>query len=262
MFGRLFFAIVFSAAILHSGQAVTASSDALILPQFEKQYLAAIQPIFGCPDVDFEPSKLQDNFMCSDVHIELKKIESSAPRGTILKQIPAAGSALDDLKEIYFRVSDGLEIPNLVNLSLAAAQDMLSKRGIPFMHRTTQIHLGIPAGRIAHQVPAPSTRLDASRQVLFLDVSRSPGVRVPDLRGLTLAAAKRKLQKYGLAPSHNSLPSAIAQLCGESVYYYGEVLSTKPSYGTYVMPRSKLHLSFRVRENRMTQPCGPGGMPL
>ena len=256
------FAILLTAAILHSGQTVTASTDTVVLPQFEKQYLAAIQPIFGCPDVDIVLSKLKDSFMCSDVHVELKKIESSAPRGTILKQIPAAGSGLDNLKEIYFRVSDGLEVPNVVDMSLAAAQDMLSKRGIPFLHRATQMHLGIPAGRIVHQVPAPSTRLDASRQVLFLDVSRSPGVRVPDLRGLILGEANKKIRRLGLVPSHTSIPSSVFQLCGESVSIWATVLSTKPSHGTYVVPGSKLHLSVKIHERRSTEVCGRGGMPL
>ena len=260
MFERPFLAIVFAAAILHSTPAVTASADETTLPQFETQYLAAIQSFFGCPALDLDLSKLQDSFRCSDVHIELKKIESPAPRGTILKQIPAAGSVLGELKQIYFRVSDGLEVPNVVNLSLRAAQEILSKRSIPFLHQATEIHLGIPAGRVVHQVPTPSSRLDASRHVLFLNVSKSPGVRVPDLRGLTLKAAKKRLRSYGLSLlGYNSLPPSHYPLCGRSIwYFYGKVRSTKPSRGTYVMPGSTLYLSVSVHEQTGNEPCYRG----
>ena len=265
MLKRPSLSLFFCTLLLLTTVSVQAKEDVPIIPKLEGQHFSAVRSYFDCLNADFNLLNWNDTISCSDAYIELKKVDSSEFRGTILKQIPAAGSPLGESAELYLRVSNGLIPPNLVHLPLSEAQSILTTLGIPFLHSQTTIHLGVATGFVAHQIPAPFTRLDASRQVVFLDVSSSPGVKVPNLRGMSHNKLQETLHPLGLTfIADEPLPDTIFEsICKPSFHYsYDKVTSTQPASGAYVHPNTKFIVTFSIRQYTQDgEPCY-NGVPL
>jgi penicillin-binding protein 1A len=131
-------------------------------------------------------------------------------------------------------------VPNMVGLSLDAAQDALQQAGfrVSLVEDPTS---SAPTGTVVDQNPAAGTAA-LQRGVVALVVSAAPpSTTVPDMVGLDVAAARAELAAVGLIASESSTPDeAIA----------GTVLAQDPAAGTVVRAGSTV---------RLVLSAGPGG---
>lgn len=96
-------------------------------------------------------------------------------------------------------------------------------------------HLSVPRGVVANQVPQAGALLDPSRQVIFVDISSDPGIKLPHLIGASPKAALDRLSWLGL----EGRPECQGLRIGD---HDDVVIQSDPAPGTYVVPGSVIHL--------------------
>ncbi|MGO8058267.1 PASTA domain-containing protein [Rhizobium johnstonii] len=189
------------------------------------------------------------------IKIDFQKIDSVELRGKILDQIPAGGEAIGKDRRVFVRWSDGIIVPNLAGKPLADAQAELTKLGLNFASSDRR-HDGLVKGSVASQVPRANERIDASRQVVFLDLVGGRYVAVPDVNGKHLNDALATIKNGELAGSENPADASFAatpvqesQINCETVRTTTAVASsTEPAAGTELYPGQQVI----VRWSKMT----------
>jgi len=129
--------------------------------------------------------------------------ESSEASGMVLSQRPAAGQTLERGARVDFVVAvpAAIAVPNVVNLTIDGAKLALEKAGLTVGNvRETTNNTG-SAGTVLSQGPSAGTRIKPGTRVDLLVVAKLPSsgeIEVPDLRNLTLDAARTKLKEVRL----------------------------------------------------------------
>jgi hypothetical protein len=129
--------------------------------------------------------------------------ESSEASGTVLSQRPAAGQVLERGARVDFVVAvpAAIAVPNVVNLPIDGAKFALEKAGLTVGSvRETSSNVSSP-GTVLSQGPMAGTRIKPGMQVDLVIVAKlqsSGEIEVPDLRNLTLDAARTKLKEVRL----------------------------------------------------------------
>lgn len=129
------------------------------------------------------------------------------------------------------------EVPALEGLSLDAARDMLTARGLRMVNRGERHHDTVEAGQIAEQQPGAGSMVRSDDEVSVF-VSLGPDrVEVPDVTGLSLAPARARLNNVGLRPAAETVIAIGAE--GRA----GTVSGTTPSAGERVERESEVVLT-------------------
>ena len=141
---------------------------------------------------------------------EVARSYSSAPRGTVISQIPAAAAPVTQGGRFSLLVSDGPRgeltfLPDLSGLpledALALAEAAGFMRGAVRLERTPGN--GIPAGTVLAQNIAPYIDVplqEAQLRLTLAAASSTPsGDGTPDLTGLDLGSAQRRARALGLS---------------------------------------------------------------
>ncbi|MBZ4682614.1 MAG: eukaryotic-like serine/threonine-protein kinase [Fusobacteriaceae bacterium] len=137
--------------------------------------------------------------------IKLKKVDedfSEFEKGKIYLQIPEAGSSIKKGRTIKVWVSKGknsIVVPDFSNLDIIDAKVMAEQKGfsiknIVYTHSTQKINTIITTD------PKEGTIMSSDKQLSFL-VSSGPineFVRMPDIIGLNINDARKKLEKNQL----------------------------------------------------------------
>jgi hypothetical protein len=102
---------------------------------------------------------------------------TTVPVGQVFNQNPLAGTVVESGTTVTFNVSTGTVVPDVVNLSEAAAQASLTSAGLIKGTVTTTHHQSIPAGNVVSQNPLAGNNAEPGSAVdLVLSLGRVPVV--------------------------------------------------------------------------------------
>ena len=162
-----------------------------------------------------------------------------APKSTVLSQTPPPGSSEPRGAEIVLDVSAGqrqLQVPPVVGLTQALAQDALEKAGLEMgevRERESQSARGavLETSPAAGQTVSPSTRID------IVVSSGPPAVEAPDVVGQSYATARTLLEQVGLRVGDVTVDSL-------STSIPSTVISQTPAAGSRLAPGSRISLTI------------------
>ncbi|HSV56032.1 MAG TPA: PASTA domain-containing protein [Magnetospirillaceae bacterium] len=170
--------------------------------------------------------------------IALRFSSDPADRGRILEQSPPAGAIVKAGRRIQLAVSRGpavTQVENFVGQTLDEVkihlQTVFSSAHPLLQVREPPMHIfdRAPAGTILEQKPMPGTEISGLTELVFV-VSRGPEVarvRVPDLRGLSITDAVRRIEDSGIAFTFSMRPP-------EGRERPGVVVSQTPAAGALI----------------------------
>jgi eukaryotic-like serine/threonine-protein kinase len=162
-----------------------------------------------------------------------------APKSTVLAQSPPPGATEPRGSEIVLDVSAGqrqLQVPPVVGLTQALAQDAIEKAGLE-MGEVTEQESESARGAVLSTNPAAGTAVSPSTRVDLVVSSGPPAVNAPDVVGQSYGAARAMLEQVGLRlgdVTTDSLATGIPQT----------VISQTPAAGARVAPGTRVSLSI------------------
>ncbi len=154
---------------------------------------------------------------------------NTVPAGSVISQDPVAGTLLSPGLPVDLVVSLGppIAVPDVTGQLQAAAEAAITGAGLALGMVTTQNDPVVPVDNVISQNPAAGTLVDPGSSV-DLVVSLGPGtIAVPDVVGLTQAAAEAAITGAGLTVG------TVAQATSDTVPA-GNVISQDPVGGTLV----------------------------
>ena len=168
---------------------------------------------------------------------EVSQAEAEAPAGTVLSQDPGADSTVDQNSTVALTVSSGppaVTIPDVAGQPAADAQAALTDQGLS-VTLDERTNGKVPAGDAVKTEPAAGETVEVGSEVTLI-VSKGPKqVTVPDVVGLSEAAAKTAIKDAGLKPGEVSQAEAEAPA--------GTVLSQDPGADSTVDQNSTVALT-------------------
>jgi len=154
----------------------------------------------------------------------------TVPAGDVMSQTPAAGTEVLPGAAVALEVSLGpapVAVPNVVGLTRAAAEAALTGAGLTLGVVTESYSATVPAGDVMSQTPVAGTEVFPGAAVdIEVSLGAAP-VAVPNVVGLTRAAAEAALADAGLTLG------AVTESYSATVPA-GDVMSQTPVAGTEV----------------------------
>jgi beta-lactam-binding protein with PASTA domain len=166
--------------------------------------------------------------------------QSSAtiPSGLVISETPTAGTTVASGSAINLVVSSGpasVSVPNVVGLTQAAATTAITGSGLTLGTVTQQSSATVASGLVINESPLAGASV-ASGSAVNIVVSSGPGpVAVPNVVGLTQAAATTAITSAGL-----TLGTVTQQ--SSATVAAGLVISESPTAGTSVTAKSVVNL--------------------
>lgn len=175
------------------------------------------------PEITIEPTKEVENKVPNVMNLKLSDVESqlrtlglqvsvteeeseSVDAGYIIRQDLTEGTVITDGMTINLVVSKGKKtvytVPNVVNYTANDASTTLQRAGY-LVVQETEYNDSIEEGKVIRTNPAAGTNANpgATITIYVSKGKEDTSVLVPDLRGSTLAQAKKKLEQQGLVLS-------------------------------------------------------------
>ncbi len=193
--------VLFLACAIFTGTVGLILLDTAIMP-----YLIRKGQQVEVPDVvDLTPVQARRKLHRSGLRLKLQnpRWDTSIPEGHILQQNPVAFSRVKQNRTIYAVPSLGnklYQIPDLQGRSLREAQLWIQQSGLAVGEITEEASQKVKEGLVISQWPPSDKEVDVGTPVSLV-ISTGPAraiVRVPDLVGLTLDAARKSLATFGL----------------------------------------------------------------
>jgi serine/threonine-protein kinase len=162
-----------------------------------------------------------------------------APKTTVLAQSPPPGSSEQRGTEIVLDVSAGqrqLQVPHILGLTQALAQDAIEKAGLEVGDVTEQESQSA-RGAVLQSNPAAGTAVSPSTRVDLIVSSGPPAVNAPDVVGQSYSAARSMLEQVGLKLGDvvtDSLATGVSQT----------VISQTPAAGARLAPGTRVSLTI------------------
>lgn len=126
---------------------------------------------------------------------------TTAPSGSVISESPVAGTSLNVGSAVNLVISTGpptVAVPNIVGTTQAAASTAITGAGLVVGTVTQQASSTVTSGSVISQSPTPATQVNPGSAVNIV-VSTGPGqVAVPNVVGLTQAAATAAIANAGL----------------------------------------------------------------
>jgi probable HAF family extracellular repeat protein len=166
-------------------------------------------------------------------------VSSTVAAGTVISETPSAGTSVSAGSSVNLTVSVGSSaytvVPNIVGDTQAQALTAITSAGLLFGGLAQESSTTVPAGRVISQNPLPGLFEFAGNLVGFaVSVGPQPNT-VPNVYGLTQAAAKSALAAVGLVGTVTLYPSTAMPA--------GDVLGQNPAPGTYATAGSIVSLT-------------------
>jgi len=167
---------------------------------------------------------------------------ATVPAGNVSSQSPVAGAGVAAGSAVNLVISTGpapapgpvmVTVPNVVNLTQAAATTALTGAGLVVGTVSQQSSATVPAGGVISQSPGSGSSV-ATGSAVSLVVSTGP-VAVPNVVNLTQAAATTAITAAGLAVGTSTQQSS-------ATVPSGSVISQNPAAGTSVAAGSAVAL--------------------
>jgi beta-lactam-binding protein with PASTA domain len=133
--------------------------------------------------------------------VSLSQTSSTVPAGDVISESPLAGTLLTVGSQVIIVSSGGppqVPVPNVVGTTQTAATTAITSAGLVVGTVTQQASSTVASGTVISQSPAPATQVNPGSAVNIV-VSTGPGqVAVPNVVGLTQAAATAAIANAGL----------------------------------------------------------------
>lgn len=158
--------------------------------------------------------------------------------GLVISESPAAGSTVISGSAVNLVVSTGVAkvtVPNVVGLTQAAATTAITGAGLAVGSVTTQSSSTVAAGLVISESPVAGTTVTSNSTVALIVSSGLPQVKVPNVVGLTQAAATTAITSVGLI-----VGTVTTQF--SSTVKAGVVISESPIASTSVISGSAVNL--------------------
>jgi beta-lactam-binding protein with PASTA domain len=145
------------------------------------------------------------------------------------------------------RSDNGKDVPSLVGLSLAQAQDKAAARG--FTLKTVRRPAAGPPGTVVDQAPQPGAELESGSQVMAVVSAGREQVTVPKLVGSKVEAAEQLLTAQGLKATRRTV---------DSTKPAGIVVAQSPAEGTKLPKGATVTLSVSSGKGQVKVPAVQG----
>jgi len=163
---------------------------------------------------------------------------NTVPAGDVISETPTAGTLVSAGSPVNLVISTGpaqVAVPNVVGLTQAAATTAITGAGLVLGTVTTASSNAVLAGNVISESPVAGTMVNSGSAVNLVVSSGPAQVAVPNVVGLTQAAATTAITGAGLVlgtvttASSNAVPA-------------GNVISESPVAGTMVSSGSAVNL--------------------
>ena len=201
------------------------------------------------PDISGKPVTTALDSLAS-VNLALKQagveFAEGVPPGSVLRQIPSAGSVVREGRIIRVWISQGDEmvfVPSVEGLDLRAAQLAIRQAGLQVEKVENAYSLTTEKGLIIAQKPKADSMLTrGDKVVLTLSNGQPPAsvILVPDFRNKKLAAATLWASTQNM--------NLIVKEDAKSPFPYGTIAAQSPSADSQVAPGSRLEIIVSRRE--------------
>lgn len=210
-------------------------------------------------------SEIGEDFSQADFSLLVQQVEAAEPKGRVFLQVPSPGADMGEGAMVYVRVSQGLMVPaGLAGRNAETVVTELEARGFA-VERTSTLVLGVPDGIVAAVIPEEGTFLDATQDVVFLQVSNDRGIEIPNLVGLRIGQARDMLAALGLRGELVTKLDlrSIGSICTGFTDFTAEITASDPPHGQHLLHGSTVRLEGKkvVSWSMAPEPCGPGGIP-
>lgn len=201
------------------------------------------------PDISGKPVTTALDALAT-VNLALKQagveFAEGVPPGSVLRQIPSAGSTVREGRVIRVWISQGDEmvfVPSVEGLDLRAAQLAIRQAGLQVEKVENAFSLTVDKGLIISQKPKADSMLTrGDKVVLTLSNGQPPAsvILVPDFRNKKLAAATLWASTQNMNLTVKEDP--------KSPFPYGTIATQYPSADSQVAPGSALEVTVSRRE--------------
>ena len=162
-----------------------------------------------------------------------------APKSTVLSQTPPPGSSEPRGAEIILDVSAGqrqLQVPTVVGLTQALAQDAIEKAGLE-IGEVTERESQSARGAVLETSPPPGQTVSPSTRIDIVVSSGPPAVEAPDVVGQSYATARTLLEQVGLRVGDVTVDSLTPS-------NPSTVISQTPAAGSRLAPGTRISLTI------------------
>ncbi len=201
------------------------------------------------PDITKKPVTTALDSLAT-VNLALKQagvdFAEGVPPGSVLRQIPSAGSTVREGRVIRVWISQGDEmvfVPSVEGLDLRAAQLAIRQAGLQVEKVENAFSLTVEKGLIISQKPKADSMLTrGDKVVLTLSNGQPPAsvILVPDFRNKKLAEATLWASTQNMNLTVKEDP--------KSPFPYGTIATQYPSADSQVAPGSALEITVSRRE--------------
>ncbi len=166
----------------------------------------------------------QSGFKVGDVK---NVYDDSAEPGTVVGQSPKGGEKAEKGSKINIDVSQGseeIEVPDLTNMTLDEARKAITVAGFSVGQTTKEYSDTVEEGKVMKQTPSAKSMAAQGSKIDLVISQGTDQVEVPDVTGMSLDAARARLEKEGLKLSQagSEYSSSVAEGC---------VISQSPNSG-------------------------------
>jgi beta-lactam-binding protein with PASTA domain len=173
--------------------------------------------------------RLRSQGLSSESREELK---GTARIGTVLRQEPQAGTLVEPGKAIRLYVEAGVQVPNVVKMSVQKAMTLLRSKGFTSVSPREDVQGQTSLNTVLRQNPQAGRAVKPDRTTVTLYYEA--GVRVPDVRNLTVNSAESKLRSAGFGTRRDYRET--------SQYRADTVMGQSPSPNSAAKPNSSVTL--------------------
>jgi eukaryotic-like serine/threonine-protein kinase len=173
-----------------------------------------------------------------------ERFHAASPKGTVLEQIPAAGSRDVEGAQISLVVSAGQQtakIPSVSGLSRADAERTLTDAGFD-VGDVSERPSNSPAGQVIESNPRSGSETTIPSAVSLIISAGPTVVLVPNVVGQPISQARRIIENAGLLISEVRSPTGDAVSDSTAV-----VIATTPAAGAQVGASTKVAIQASIR---------------
>ena len=198
-----------------------------------------------------------------------QEASSTVPKGSVIRQDPAAGFLTAAGSEVNIVVSSGpplLEVPDVVGKTQQDAEILIKSTCVTGTTQclkvgaiTFQISETVPAGSVISQDPPAGFQAGVGTAVnLVVSSGRAP-IAVPNVIGLPLAAAKTVIEGTCSVEPAVCLKVGTVTLASSATVPAGSVISQNPAGGALVAPGTTVNLVISSGTEAPINPPVPEG---
>src|SRR5918997_844320 len=174
-----------------------------------------------------------------DFEVAVEERESSfADEGKVIDQDPRGGTSVEAGSQVTIAVGTGpstVEVPSVYGNTEDQAAAVLGDAGLELGTVSEDYSSDVAAGQVFYQDPAEGESIEPGSAV-NVTISLGPeGVEVPEIYGLTLAAAQQRVADAGFYYD-------VVEIENEA--RAGTALSTEPGAGTLLEPESTVTIYY------------------